>query len=193
VVIEMKKIIIFILLILVFIASMGVGYFYLNTRNDQKKSSKIDNSILNNNVKNEYIATESRKEKVSPNAKLITTICYKKCGHTESETKSVPNDIVNMTEDEIKEKYKDWEINYFTNKEISLYKEVEENCLEYYKIGVENGLIIIYRLNIEGEEEVYETTNIYYEYLPEKDQEELKNKIEVFGKENLNAVLENFY
>ena len=41
-------------------------------------------------------------------------------------------------------------------------------------------------------EELYETTSVYIEYLPEKDQQELQNKIEIIGKENLYALLENY-
>ena len=47
-------------------------------------------------------------------------------------------------------------------------------------------------MNEDGEEELYEATNIYLEYLPEKDKKELENKIEVIGRENLNALLENY-
>ena len=47
-------------------------------------------------------------------------------------------------------------------------------------------------MNEEGEEELYETTNIYLEYLPEEDQQEIEKKIEVIGRENLNALLENY-
>ena len=50
----MKKLVIFIMMLLIFLASCGIGYFYLNTRDDQKKESKADENILvENNVKEE--------------------------------------------------------------------------------------------------------------------------------------------
>lgn len=189
----MRKVWILIMLIVIFLASMGIGYFYLNTRNDQKKSSKTDENILEDNtVTNEYIATETREEKVSPNATIITTIYYEKCGHTKTEENEVTKEVVNLNEDEFREHYDDWQINYFSDKEISLYKEVNETCDEHYIVGESDGMINIYRLNEDGEEELYETTNIYLEYLPKKDQEEIRNKIEVIGTKNLYLLLENY-
>lgn len=189
----MKKTILLILFALIFFASMGVGYFYLNTRNDQKNSSKVnENERLDNNIEGEMIAIETKEEIISPKAKIIETTYYKKCGHTDVKTIEVPEELVNMNEEEFKEKYKDWNINYFSPKEISVYKELDETCEEHYIIGADDGQINIYRINKEGEEELYETTNIYLEYLPEKDQEDLKNRIEVLGRKNLNEVLENF-
>lgn len=187
----MKKTILLILFVLIFLASMGVGYFYLNTRSDQKKASKV-NENTENRVDGEVIAIENKEEKISPNAKIIETIYYKKCGHTDSKKFKVPNEYVNLTEEEFKKKYEGWNINYFNSKEISIYKELDENCQEHYIIGSNDGQINIYRINKYGEEELYETTNIYLEYLPEKDQEELKNKIEVLGRKELNEVLENY-
>lgn len=189
----MRKVMIFLLILLMFLASMGVGYFYLNTRNDQKKSSKIEeNEIVVNNVENEYIVTQNKEEKISPNADLITTVYYGKCGHTISNCIEVPIEIVNMNENEIRERYEEWKINYFSEKEIAIYKENEGTCPEHYIVGSSEGVINIYRLNESGEEELYETTSVYIEYLPEKDQQELQNKIEIIGKENLYALLENY-
>ena len=189
----MKKVFVFILFLILFLASMGIGYFYLNTRDDQKKSSKVDENLIeDNNVSNEYISTETHEEKISPNANLITTIYYEKCGHTLTEEQEVSKEIVNLDEESLKERYDDWRINYFSDKEIAIYKEVNETCPEHYIIGESDGMVNIYRLNEEGEEELYETTSIYLDYLPEKDQREIRNKIEIIGTRNLNELLENY-
>lgn len=168
------------------------GYFYLNTRNDQKRTSKEENIITNNTVAEEYITTEQSEEKVSPNAELIETIHYTKCGHTLTNKEEVPKEVVNLSEDDFKEKFDDWKVDFFSEKEISISKEVSSTCPEHYIVGVDDGIVNIYKINEKGEEELYEATNIYLNYLPEKDKESIKNKIEVIGRENLNALLENY-
>ena len=64
-------------------------------------------------------------------------------------------------------------------------------CPEHYKIGVAEGVVNIYRRNENGEEELYEMTNISLEYLPEEEQAKLDSGIEIIGEEELNSVLEN--
>lgn len=189
----MKKTIIFIFFILVFLASMGVGYFYLNTRNDQKKSNQArENEITPRDVENKYISTEQSEEKISPNASLIETIHYENCGHDVEKVQEIPKEVVNLSEDEFKERFDDWKVDFFSEKEISISKEVSSVCPNHYIVGVDDGIINIYKVNEDGEEELYEATNISLEYLPEKDQKEIEDRIEVIGKENLNALLENY-
>lgn len=189
----MKRIWILVMLVILFLASMGVGYFYLNTRDDQKKESKVDENLVENKtITNEYIQAENREQKVSPNASIKTTIKYNQCGHTKTQEEKATKEIVNLNEDELKSHFEDWKVEYFSDKEISLSKQVDETCDEHYIVGESEGIINIYKLNKNGEEELYETTSIYLEYLPEKDQEQIKNKIEVIGMRNLNELLENY-
>ena len=62
----MKKLIIFIIMLLIFLASCGIGYFYLNTREDQRNDSKPDEgvTVIKNNIENETISTETAEEKI---------------------------------------------------------------------------------------------------------------------------------
>ena len=99
----MRKLLIMLILLLIFLASVGIGYFYLNTRNDQRNSSKINENIIQNEI--EYISTEQTDEIVSPNSELIKTIYYNKCGHTMTEEENISDDLVNLNEEQIKEKY----------------------------------------------------------------------------------------
>ena len=55
-----------------------------------------------------------------------------------------------------------------------------------------NGFIVVYKINEDGEEEEYNATDISVEYLTKEDQENLKNGITVTGIENMNQLLENF-
>lgn len=189
----MKKLIIFIIMLLIFLASFGIGYFYLNTRADQRNDSKVDEgvTVIKNDVENETISTETTEEKISPNAELTEVVLYKKCGHEIAKSNKVPRDIVNLDEKEFEEKYKEYKIEEFSDKQVSIYNEVDKMCPEHYKIGVAEGVINIYRKDEDGEEELYEMTNISLEYLPEEEKIKLENGIEIIGEEELNSVLEN--
>lgn len=188
----LKRLVIFIMMLLIFLASIGIGYFYLNTRDDQKKSSKTEDIIAENNIENKTISTENQEEKVSPNAKIIITVFYKECGHEIVEEKDIDKRIVNLTKKEIEELYEDYEIENFSDLQISLYKEEPGFCDEHYYIGEEKGIVCVYKLNQEGEEELYESTNILIEYLPEEEKKEIEDKKEILGKEELYSILENF-
>ena len=189
----MKKLIIFIIMLLIFLASCGIGYFYLNTRTDQRNDSKADEgvTVIKNDVENETISTETTEEKISPNAELTEVVLYKKCGHEIEKISKVQTDIVNLDEKEFEEKYKEYQIEEFSDKQVSIYNEVDKMCPEHYKIGVAEGVVNIYRRNENGEEELYEMTNISLEYLPEEEQAKLDSGIEIIGEEELNSVLEN--
>lgn len=104
----------------------------------------------------------------------------------------MPIEVVNLSEDDFKEKFNDWKVDFFSEKEISISKEITSTCPEHYIVGADDGIINIYKINEDGEEELYEATNIYLDYLPEADKQNIKNKIEVVGRENLNALLENY-
>lgn len=188
----MKRLIIFIMMLLIFLASIGIGYFYLNTREDQKKKSKSNEVLIGNINTNETVSTENLEEKVSPNSEITTTILYKKCGHEIVETKKVDKEIINLNKEELEKIYKEYTIETFSNGQISLYKEENKMCDEHFYIGESNGLICVYKLNEDGEEELYDSTNITVEYLPAEEKEKIDKKVEVIGKEELYKILENF-
>ena len=189
----MKRLIILIFFILIFAFSIGVGYFYLNSRVDQKNNSINKKSDDNSKVDNNEIYTGANlDEKILQNAQIKESIFYKKCGHEVITQKNVSNEMVNLTEQELEKKIdKNTIIKDFSAQEINLYKEIDGMCSEHYIIGEENGMINIYKRNEDGEEELYDVTNIYLDYLPEDMKKKLKERIEVVGNEELNAVLEN--
>jgi hypothetical protein len=181
---------------LIFLASIGIGYFYLNTRNDQKKESKVTNNLyrIDNKTQNETIYTESNMdEKVSPNAHITRTVFYEECGHEITETEVAQSQYINLTEEEFKEKIEKegYQLGSFSSLDIIIYKQSDGICPEHYVIGEENGFINIYKIDENGETKLYDVTNIYLEYLPDEEKEKIKNTIELLGREELNLFLEN--
>ena len=61
-----------------------------------------------------------------------------------------------------------------------------------YTIRNENNYVTIYKIEENGEEVLYKTTNINTKYLTDEDLEILNKGIEIIGREELNRLLEDF-
>ena len=135
----------------------------------------------------------SNEEKVSANAILILKKYYNKCEHTINEYVELPQELVNMTEKQVQEEYPEWEVIGFETGKVTLYKEFEGTCGEHFKLKIEEGKVVIYLVNEDGTETLYEKTDISSEYLTETDLINMQdNGLEIFGKEELNKIIEDF-
>lgn len=135
----------------------------------------------------------SNEEKVSANAILILKKYYNKCEHTINEYVELPQELVNMTEKQVQEEYPEWKVIGFETGKVTLYKEFEGECGEHFKLKVEDGKVVIYLLNEDGTETLYEKTEISSEYLTETDLINMQdNGLDIYGKEELNKIIEDF-
>lgn len=135
----------------------------------------------------------STEEKISANSQLILKKYYAKCEHTINEYVEMPEELVNMTEEELKLEYPDWEVIGFEPNKVTLYKEFDDVCGEHFKLRIEEGKIVIYLVNQDGTESLYEKTDISSEYLTETDLINMQGDgLEIFGKEELNMIIEDF-
>ena len=175
-----------------------VALVYQNIKYDMiaKEEEKVTDECIyeENDLENEVneVKVSSAETRVSPNAELIIKTYYKGCGHTSEETRNVPNDIVNRNQEEVENIYPDYKLESFSNNKIVLNKEEDGQCNEHYILRDENSNIMIYKIFSDGTEELYQNTGISTEYLPETDRISLRDGIKVFGKENLNSMIEDF-
>ena len=102
------------------------------------------------------------------------------------------NFLVNKTEEDLKREYPYWQIEKYSSNEIILYKEFNSNCGQHFLVKGDEGKITVYKVNENGEEEVYEKTEISVEYLSETDKIKIMEGIKVNGIEELNQLLEDF-
>ena len=195
----MKKWGIIIAFIIIFIIAIFVGNYIYDSNNKEEntiKSENTSNSIVNQvdySVRNDItINTDSEEEKISPNATLILKKHYKECDHTIKEYAEIPEEFVNLTKSQIEKEYPEWKVEKFTPLDIILIKEEEGFCNEHFILKEKQGVITVYKIDKQGEESLYDTTGISVEYLTESDKLELKNGIKVYGKEELNSMLENY-
>lgn len=187
-----------IILILVFSFLIGM-YIYKMATLEEPQNTEIakveeieDECTLEYEHLEEIEQANAKEEKISPNAKLITNIYYDECGHTVKKTSNIENKYINLTKDEFEEEYGNWEIKEFSPEEIILYKEEPGICGEHYIVKDNDGFIAVYSLDSNEKETLKEITEIATNFLPNTDIAKLKGGIKVYGRENLNSVLEDF-
>lgn len=138
------------------------------------------------------LQANSSKERISPNCLITLKKYYKKCEHTINEYVSVPDKLVNKTQEDLQEEYEGWEIKEFSANKIILYKEFEEECNEHYIVKDNDGKVKIYKILENGEQVEEKATEISTDYLTENDKLNMKNGIIVNSKEDLNQLIEDF-
>ena len=187
--------------LLVFLVSFGIGvYVYkitsLGETNIQYVTEIAETKVTDECVDeaNDLLAmlANSREEKISPNAIFIMKKEYKSCKHTTKDYIEVPPEFVNITRQELEERYTNWRIENFAPREIVFIKEEEGICNEHYILREEQETIAVYSLGINDEESLKERTEITTKYLPQTDKINLQNGIRVNGKEALNRILEDY-
>ena len=197
-----RKIIILLSVIIVIIA-ITTGVLIYKLRENEKSEAiitKIAEEKIVDECTDEYEQMQEEiletnveeKEKISPNCFITTKKIYIKCGHETSQHLEISEELVNKTKEQLQEKYNGWEIEKFSDTEIILSKYEEGVCGEHYIIRDNNGQVTIYEVLEDGKEQEYEVTNISTEYLTDTDKINMKNGIEVNGKQNLNQLIEDF-
>ena len=196
----MNKIIIVLLSIIVVIAAMVTALIIYMPEEEKDENITITNIAQNevDNEKNEMenvinvVETNTNEERISPNAFITFKQTYNECGHTKVEFVEVPQEFVNLTEEELKQKYPEWNVEKFTDTDIILNKEVEGNCNEHYIVKDINGIVTVFHVLEDGTEEEYQVTDIATEYLTDTDKIEMEKGIKVNGKQNLNQLIEDY-
>lgn len=143
-------------------------------------------------LQNELLQANAEQEKISPNASLTLKIYYKKCGHTISQYVQVPENLVNMTREELQQEYENWSISKFSDTEIIIEKEQEGECGEHYIVRATDGKVTIYEILEDGTENKYEVTDISTEYLTDTDRLNMEKGVRVNGIQELNQYIEDF-
>lgn len=193
-----KIIIGIVLTILIIMASYILFFNKEEISNEITEDNTYISKIIEDECTEEYIKTRNAttvsatEEKLASNAILILKKYYRKCEHTINEYVELPQELVNMTEEEVQEQYSDWEVIGFEKGKLTLYKEFDDVCGEHFKLRLENGNVVVYIVNNDGTESLYEKTGISSEYLTETDLINMQDGLEIYGKEELNQIIEDF-
>lgn len=195
-----------IIISLILAISAGVATYFIVRQNKKSETIPETNTYISEKIEDECTeeykeeqmenqnTTEvsSTEEKVAANAILILKKYYTKCDHTINEYVELPQELVNLTKEQVQEKYADWQVIGFEKGKITLYKEFDDVCGEHFKLKIEDGKVVVYTVNNDGTETLYEKTNISSEYLTETDLLNMQDGLEIYGKEELNQVIEDF-
>lgn len=194
-----KKVILGLILSLIFITCIGIGFYIVKIQEIQGSQLEQMPEVMGEKVTDECVQegaelqlTNATEQKVSPNAMLILKCYYNECGHTTKEYLSVPSDLINLSKNEVQEKYQEWELEGFSSNEIVLKQEKQGICNEHYVLREEDERIVVYRIDENNQEKIYERTGILTKYLPETDRINIQNGIFVNGKEALNCLIEDY-
>ncbi len=199
----MNKLIVTMLAIVVVIGAILTAVMVFTPKHSQdveKIQTEIAEEEILDECTDEYeemeyentVKANTQEEKTSPNCSLTIKTYYPKCGHTKSEYTNLPQDFVNLSKEELQERYQDYEIQDFATNAIVIYQEKQGDCGEHYRVKDKNGTVTIYQVLEDGKEQEMETTGITTEYLPDTDKINMKNGIQVNGKQELNQLIEDF-
>ena len=188
-----KKAIFIYVMIIVFIVIFSINYVFQKWK--KQDNMLADNIIVveeNKLIEENIIETSIGEEKTTPNTILILKKEYKDCGHIISDEVLIPEEMVNLTKDELIKKYPNWEIEEFTKAQVIFSRKLDSFCGEHYLLKEEDGYINIYTVDEEENINLKEKTSLSTEYLTETDKINLKNGFMVYGIENLNKLLEDY-
>ena len=205
----MPKFINYFLICVVFVVGISIGT-YLALDKEPERLNNVENEAdivpvqdvvirtvqeekyVEDEVKPNVIETVVEETKLSPYAKMIIEKKFTKCGHSTVEVIDVPDELINMTERELMEKYNNWDMKYFTSKEVSLYREIAANCNDHFVLKAKDGFIAVYNKVTDESMNLKEVTDIDISNLPSGDIENLEEGIYVYGQEELSSIIEDF-
>ena len=198
----MNRIIITLLSVIIVVIAIITGGIIYNSR-ENEMSEEIITKVAEENIvdectdeyeqmQGEILETNSEEERISPNCFITLKTFYKQCEHEKSQHLEIPEELVNETKEELQQKYNGWNIEKFSDTEIILSKDEEGRCGEHYIVKDNEGKVTIYEMLEDGSEKEYEVTDISTEYLTDTDKINMQKGIEVYGKQNLNQLIEDF-
>lgn len=183
--------------------SIGMGMSIYKNITAQKsenivKRDSIQDVVIKEVQKNQdekYEAKEvisENEEKISPYAKITIEKYHKQCKHSTLQIYDVPKELVNLTKEELQKRYESWEIKKFTSKDIHIYREINANCSSHFVLKEKDGYLAVYKIVSDKINELNMITDIEFASMKEEDQNAIAAGINVYGKEELTSIIEDF-
>lgn len=189
---NMRKITIIIITIGIILGFL-IGIYLYNTNQESKNLIISEKEETKIETKKEDKEVSNQEKLITPNTKIIIKTYYKDCNHIIEESAALEDEWINLNEEELSKQANNFTIQKFSPEEVVLYKEENGFCNEHYLLIEKNGYIEVYFLDEKGEMKfMTNIVDIATELLPEKDREELKTGIKVYGKKELNKKIEDF-
>ena len=189
---NMRKITIIIITIGIILGFL-IGIYLYNINQESKNLIISEKEEAKTETKKEDKEVSNQEKLITPNTKIIIKTYYKDCNHIIEESATPADEWINLNEEELSKQANNFTIQKVSPEEVVLYKEENGFCNEHYLLIEKNGYIEVYFLDEKGEMKfMTNIVDIATELLPEKDREELKTGIKVYGKKELNKKIEDF-
>ncbi|MDR5658054.1 hypothetical protein RH915_00990 [Serpentinicella sp. ANB-PHB4] len=183
----------------------GIGYYRFgrsinnNINNETAEHLKTEENIDTNeddqDSTDEQIVT-NMAESIDENTNLVLRTSYLRCGSTQEEMLLVENNMIGLKEEELivyfKNIYDSFSIESFSKEEVIIYREDKNICPNHFLVTEENGYIIVYKFNENGEKIKFKETQASIARLPLKDQSLLKEGIVKSSIDEVHQLLEDY-
>lgn len=156
------------------------------------EKNELGENVIGDYEQLKILEASSEEEKVTPNTQFAVKEYYDECGHFNFEYEKLPEELVNLSRQEVEDYYDDYEVEEFSSSNLVIAKEINGICNEhfYIKLGSEN--VEIMKLNSDGSFSAYQVTDISRKYLPTDDISKLEEGIYVYGSGKIDSVLEDY-
>ncbi|MCT4509871.1 MAG: hypothetical protein N4A48_14150 [Tepidibacter sp.] len=188
-------------ILLIAILTLVGGFYMGKVLEKEDRGEPVTKTVVaeeRKKEKNVKIEVINKKDDVlvDKNTVLKITTKYDKCGHVQTKEKTASKEIIGLSETEFKEymkkNYSKFKLLSFKSEEINLLKEINSYCDKHYEIGEDNGYIVIYKYDENGNKNLVEKTQSSISSLPSVDQEQIKSGLILNSLDELNERLEDF-
>lgn len=183
------------------ISTFFITYTIFNKRIiDQNPINDIETKTytLNDDVEKQEQQTETAEvaavniARITPSTKLVYEYYYEGDGQTKREEEVPPYFLLDMTREDIEEKYPDWQLKSFSNSEVVMRKNIAGKIKERYIIGEYDGYVAVFFEQPVDGVSLRELTDTPISSLTEEEQTKLKIGISILGEEALINAMENY-
>lgn len=134
-------------------------------------------------------ASTNKSMKIQPYTEIIYQYYYPKDGITKVQEDVPPYFLLDLTLEDLKGLYEDWQIIAFSDKKVIMRRTMEGTSDQRYIVGQQDGFVAVFYEEEKNGVSLHELTKIPVNSLPQEDQERLKEGILILGDENLSKIL----
>ena len=174
-----------------------VGTKLVDSEDKMVEEAKVQDVVVDNknvSVYNEEQDTKKEKEdneedRINVIAKYVDI--YSECDHEMDISEQYYNSTLDTVRNIAKEKHQEYSLSEESGNILVFERVYKGKCPNHFLVKIEENNLCIYRINLEGEYEIYQQTEIAAEFLREGLTEKLKDGVYVNGLSELFVLLED--
>lgn len=165
--------------------SLSEGYPSANSSESSAASLALDKAVVNEDK-------ALSPEKITPSTKMVYEYYYVGDGKIETTEEIPPYFLLDMTEEDMKDTFIDWDILAFDSKEVVMRKNIQGKSDQYYIVGVHEGYIAVFYETETNGSTLKELTDMPVSAFAKEEQDRLRAGIHVSGNNELIKILEDY-